>query len=164
MSSIEEALSVPANPGLSDFENLPVRQAGVEIPGAAGGLREAMKIEPQEFHMGDEGTIALNYKVQKVRFEPIDKDDPEGDQRRVHVFAVTGAAFVDSASVQSDIDAQTERIRLAKEKAQGVARLPLDPPDENQLLADHEAGDHAEGLVAGCPSCDLEVDLEAQGE
>lgn len=32
---------------LTDFEGLSVRQVGIEIPGAAGGLRDPLRIDPQ---------------------------------------------------------------------------------------------------------------------
>ena len=164
MTDLAQALADSSH--LSDFEGLAVRQAGVELPKAAGGLQEAMKIEPREIHQGDEGTIALSYTCQKVRFEPIDKDAPDGDQRRVHVLQVTGAAFIDSDVVNKEIADQSERIQRAKEEAKGISRLALADGDEEQedaLAEAHDNGDHAEGLVAGCPYCREEADLEAEG-
>lgn len=162
MSDLAQALADSSH--LSDFEGLAVRQAGVELPKAAGGLQEAMKIEPREIHQGDEGTIALSYTCQKVRFEPIDKDAPDGDQRRVHVLQVTGAAFVDSEIVTKEITDQSDRIQRAKEEAKGITRIPFGENQEDALAAAHDNGDHAEGLVAGCPYCQEEADLEAEGD
>lgn len=139
---------------LADFEGLAVRQVGIEIPGVAGGLRDAVKIDPQEFHQGDEGYIALNWRCVKVRFEPVDKDEPDGDQRRVHVFEVQTAMIVDESIVGDQITAQRERIRIAKEKAAGIARLDFDP---DNFAAGHAAGKHQK-LVKGCFACDEEVE------
>jgi hypothetical protein len=56
-----------------------------------------------------------------------------------------------------------ERIQLAKEAAKGITRLPYG----DELQDAHDRGDHAEGLVPGCPACDAEqaaLDAEAGGE
>lgn len=139
---------------LTDFEGLPVRQVGIEVPGVAGGLRDAIKIDPQEFHQGDEGYLTLRWKVGKVRFEPIDKEDPAGDQRRVHVFNVLSAAIVDGEQpAATALEDQKRRI----EEAAGIARLDFE--GEAKKL-EHEDGKHQE-LVDGCPLCDEEVEAEA---
>lgn len=146
---------------LTPFEGQDVRRASIEIPNAAGGLRDAMKIDPQEFHQGEEIYIVLKCVVQKVRFEPIDKADPSGDQNRVHVFNAEEATFVDADLVAEHVAAQTERIARAKERAEGISRLPTD--DEVERLADeHSDGDHASGLVPGCPECEDEAAAEAE--
>lgn len=138
---------------LTPFEGLPVRQVGIEVPGVAGGLRDAIKIEPQEFHQGDEGYLTLRWKVGKVRFEPIDKEDPGGDQRRVHVFNVLSAAIVDGEQpAATALDEQQRRI----EAAAGIARLDFE--GEAKKL-EHEAGEHQD-LVEGCPGCDEEIEAE----
>ena len=146
---------------LSQFENKAVRQVGVEIPGAAGGLRESMRIEPREFHQGERVHIVLACDVTKVRFEPIDKDDPAGDQRRVHVFAVDEATIVDAELVSAQLDEQRERLAKAKRDAAGT---PTFDDQIDQLIAQHESGDHQE-LQSDCPSCQEERDaMEAERE
>lgn len=146
---------------LSDFEGLPVRQAGVEMPGAAGGLRDAMKVAPQEFHKGEKVWIAIEGTISKIRFDPVEKDNPAGDQKRIHVIDVEGATFVDAEIVGEQIARMNERIQRQKEQDQGIARLPTD--DEVEALAEeHAEGAHASGLVAGCPECDNEAAAEAE--
>lgn len=146
---------------LTPFEGKDVRQSGVEMPGAAGGLKAAMKVDPQEFHQGDKVWIAIEGTIAKVRFEPIDKEDPGGDQRRVHVVAVEGATFVDEAVVGEQIRIMNERIERTKEREAGISRLPTD--DEVEALADeHADGGHASGLVPGCPECEDEAAAEAE--
>lgn len=145
---------------LNAFEGKDVRRAGIEIPNAAGGLRDAMKIEPREFHQGDEVYIVLKCIVQKVRFDPIDREDPAGDQERVHVFNAETATFVDEALVGDVLDQQRDRIQRAKEQAKGLAHLPT-PDEVDKLDTEHEDGLHAANLVAGCPRCDEEVALKA---
>lgn len=148
------------NHNLTDFEGLAVRQAGIEIPGAAGGLREAMKIDPQEFAKGEVVHVVLECVVNKIRHDSIDKDDPTGDQRRVHIFNVENAAIIDGELVAERIAEQRDRIERAKEQAAGVARLPT--KDELlRLEVEHEAGVH-KILVAGCLDCDAEAEAEAE--
>lgn len=144
---------------LADFEGKSVVEVGIEIPGAAGGLREAMKIDPVTFTQGETTFVVLQCKVGKVRFEPIDKDYLDGDQRRVHVFTVEGATMVDGDLVREHLDAQAERILLAREAAQGITRLPMEQDGvEFDLALVHADGGHASGLVDGCPVCRAEVE------
>lgn len=153
--------AAPAAQTLSDFEGKPVRQAGVEMPGAAGGLKAAMKVAPLEFHQGDKVFVAIEGTIGKVRFEPIDKEDPAGDQRRVHVIVVEGATFVDEDVVAGHIAKMQETIARKKEQSEGIARLPTD--DEVEALGEeHANGEHASGLVPGCPECDDEALKEAE--
>lgn len=155
---------VPISPPLADFEGLPVVEAGIEIPGAAGGLREAMKIAPATFHKGEETFVVLACRVGKVRFDPIDADYLDGPQRRVHVFVVTNATMVNGDIVRAQLNDQAERIRLAKEAAAGVTRLPY-TDDEFVHAQAHAAGEHADGLVAACPVCETErIAVEAEAE
>ncbi len=157
---------------LSSFEGLPVRQVGIEIPGAAGGLREAMKIDPAEFHHGDRVYVVLACDVQKVRFDPIDRAEPDGDQRRVHVFGVDTATIVEEELVRAHLDAQRERIDKANAQARmvdtsgevdpdAVVNGDPDEDDEAAVLGIHHAQGLHSDLVAGCPDCDAEVDAEA---
>lgn len=160
MTAPEQAAPLVAQP-LADFEGKAVRQAAVEMPGAAGGLREAMKMAPQEFHQGEKVFVAIEGTIGKVRFEPIDKTDPTGDQRRVHVIQVEGATFVDEEVVAGHIAKMQEAIARKKEQSEGISRLPTD--DEIEALGEeHANGEHASGLVPGCPDCDAEAAAEAE--
>lgn len=138
--------------GLTPFEGNEVVQVGVELPGAAGGLRAALRVDPREFHQGDKVYVVHETTCTKVRFEPIDKSDPKGPQRRVHVLAVASATTVDADLVATQLDAQRERIEAAK----GIQRLPYD--DEGELGLAHARGEHADAMAEGCPACDLERD------
>ena len=143
---------------LSPFCGQSVRQVGIEMPGAAGGLRDPMKIDPQEFDLGDEGHLLLHWRVGKVRFEPIDKDDPAGDLRRVHVFDVDEAAIVDGEEYVRVLAEQRARVALAKEKERGERRLG----DDFQLGRDHMDGKHEAAPKDGCPVCHRSPEAEAK--
>lgn len=149
---------------LSDFEGKAVRQAGLEIPSAAGGLREALAIAPQEFHQGDTVFVVFELVTQKVRFDPINKNAPDEDQRRVHVFTVKNATFVDEQIVRAQLDEQSRLAAEAREAREAARRQREGMPDLSdhidQLVAQHEAGGHAE-LVADCPACQDEEAAQA---
>ena len=128
-------------PPLTEFEGLPVEEVGVEMPNAAGGLQEAMKFDPVEWHHGDEHFIVLRCQVKKVRHDPIEKDDFAGPQRRVHILHVDSAAPIEAKHVQKTLNAYQERIQKKKEQAAGVERLPLGDNDEHRHRVDAEADD-----------------------
>lgn len=144
---------------LTDFEGLPVRQVGLEIPGAAGGLRDPLRVDPQEWHKGDRLYVVMELQVSKVRFDSIDKDDPGGDQRRVHITEVLGAAIVERELIATALEEQKRRVDAAAEAAAGVGHLQLDGGAEAQ--AAHDQGLHASGLVPGCPACEAELEAQA---
>lgn len=112
---------------LSDFEGLEVTQSSIEIPGAAGGFREALKVDPVELHKGQVIHAVLECEVQKIRHDSLDKEDLTGPQERVHILRVTGAAIVDRSLVGDALDAQAERIAAAKE-IEGQQKMPTTPP------------------------------------
>lgn len=134
----------PSPVALTPFEGSAVRKVGIEIPGAAGGLREALKFEPVELHKGETVYVVLECTVAKVRFDPTDKDDLlESDWTRVHVLDTESAALVDGNVVAEHLAEQKRRLQRAKEAAQGIDPLangdvkaddwgapgPLDEPD-----------------------------------
>lgn len=120
---------------LSEFEGLPVVAVGVEMPNAAGGLQEAMKFDPVEWHHGDEGYVVLHYTVNKVRFDPVVRGDIE-PLRRVHVLHVDQAAPIESKHVADHLAKARDRIQKAKEEAEGTQRLPLDGEDDPLPIGD----------------------------
>jgi hypothetical protein len=123
---------------LSEFEGLEVVEVGVEMPNAAGGLQEAMKFDPVEWHHGDQHFIVLRCQVKKVRFDPIEKDDFDGPQRRVHVLHVDQAAPIEAKHVQKQLSDYEDRIRKAKEEAEGVMSLDLDGENGDLPLGEED--------------------------
>lgn len=142
---------------LPAFEGHAVRRAGIEIPNAAGGLREAMKIDPQVIRQGERRFVVLEVVCQKVRHEPIDAEQPGGDQSRVHVLSAQAATFVDEDLVRDHLDAQKARIALAADDDSGQQRIG----HEQDLMVEHTAGRHKR-LRKGCPACEQERDLVKQ--
>lgn len=155
MTTLEAALADRSN--LNPFEGDEVLAAGMEIRNAAGGLNEAMSIDPVELHKGDEITVVLRCVVDKIRFDPV--KDTSG-LRRVHILLANDAAIVDDDVVSDALDRQADRIRRAKEEASGMIRLPYG----DDLQDAHASGGHADGLVDGCPDCDSEAAAAADGD
>lgn len=151
---------------LTDFEASPVIAAKIEIPDAAGGLREAMAVDPVELHHGDEGLVVLRYRVKKVRFDEAspklakDLGEEEGALVRVHVFETLEAMFMDDANLEKQVRENAVRVKLAVEEAAGKMALlnELDQPDDAELAAElvkaHKNGLHPHHAVVGCASCD----------
>lgn len=145
-----------ANTDLGEFEGSEILRVGIEIPGAAGGLRDALDIEPVVMHKDQEILVLIRGTVGKVRFDPV--KDTQG-VARVHVLNVSDATIVDGDVFESALDDQREKIERAREAAQGVQRLPMD----EELTVQHGEGAHAQGLVDGCPVCQSESDaVEAE--
>lgn len=172
MARAKKAQAPPAEPDavLGTFEGLPVLEVGIEIPSAAGGLREPLKVAPLILHGDDVAFVTFEFKAGKIRHDPIyNKDDGTlKGWRRVHVLVVLASAFVDEELVRDQLDEMARRVaerqeaeRLAKEKAKPQQRI--EPAIHSK---DHEQGRHAEGLVTDCPECEAEqaaADAEAAG-
>lgn len=139
---------------LGSFEGTPVVGTGIEIPSAAGGLRDALKIDPQVLHKGQRVMVLLDCEVGKIRHDPV-KDSDEWN--RVHILATNGATIVDGDVFDEALAAQADRIARAKDAESGQQRTD----DAMELAAAHDKGEHADGLVEGCPQCDAEVDALA---
>lgn len=151
--TLAEALA--ARP-LTPFEDRDVISAAIEIPNAAGGLREAMKFEPREMHHGDTVYVVMKCNVAKVRFDPIKDTDA---LMRVHVFHAEEASFIEGTAVESTLAEQREKIQRAKDAVDGIRRLPYG----DELQSEHDRGEH-EALVEGCPDCESEIEAQKAGD
>lgn len=162
----------PSGTKLSPFEDVDVVSSRIEIPDAAGGLREALKVEPVQLHIDDELHVVLHCRVKKVRFDPAGKGH-EGELTRVHVLETLEAAFIDADQVAEHIRENVDRVKREVERLAGVQRLDdamldddeqseLDAENEAAMIQAHKTGLHPQSTVAGCPSCaERELDREA---
>lgn len=164
---------MPTNPtALDPFEGLPVSSAGMEIPGAAGGLREAMKLDPVQLHKGQRVIVVLDTTVDKIRFDPLKDSD---GWKRVHVLAVEQGLIaavsggddgdeLDGGEAAQFIDRllteQRARLKEARDKYDNDLRRAKGQftIEEEALETEHADGQHAGELRDGCPSCDAERD------
>ena len=129
MSEATDMATALAARQLTPFEGRDVVGARVEIPGAAGGLREAMKVQPVEFRQGRKVYVLIECTVGPVKFDPVMvKGEDMGQDLRVHVLRAGTAAFVDEDFAREHIDGMNEKIRLANEEAAGILRIPGTEP------------------------------------
>lgn len=145
---------------LTPFEGRQVLSTGIEIPGAAGGLRDSLAVDPFEGHQGTKVFVLLETTVDKLRFDPV--KDTDG-WKRVHILAVELGLIVDAQDVEAMVAAQRVRIAehaAAKEASEKGGRIVY--PTDEELLEAHTNGDHADALIEGCVECQREVDLEAK--
>lgn len=97
------------------FEGLEVIGSRIEIRNIAGGLREAMDVAAVELHQGDEFDITLRCKTRGIRHDPVEKDEPDGSQYRVHIADASRAVIVDQSLAEKEFAEQAERIAHRKE-------------------------------------------------
>jgi hypothetical protein len=160
------AMAEPPAPSidLGTYQGLPVRGVGIEMPSAAGGLRDPMKVSPVLLQVGEHVFVTFELNPRKFRYDPIEEGDEVVGWNLVGILAVENATFVDEDLVRDQLDEMAERVEamreaeaLEKEKAKGIRRIG----GAEHLSADHAEGRHSEGLVEGCPECQAEVDAEA---
>jgi hypothetical protein len=170
MTDLSTALSDTS--GLTAYKGRDVLRTSIAIRKAGDGLSEAMGLDPVELVIGDHVFVVLDCVVAHHDYGPIkDTDCLELKQ----VLNAEGATLVDEELVRKHLDDQQDRVRLARERAQGVQRLGFDgdkAPDGDEmaeaeaLAAQHHAGVHDE-LRDGCPLCDDEraaLDAEARAD
>ncbi|MGH9095130.1 MAG: hypothetical protein ACRDXE_08210 [Acidimicrobiales bacterium] len=111
---------------LTPFEDRDVTRSSIEIPGAAGGLQEALTVEPVEIHHGDERYLVMKVVCTKVRFDPIKDSDALA---RVQILKpVEGmSTFIGAEYVEKMVLEQKEKIDRLREEASGIMRLPEGP-------------------------------------
>lgn len=140
-------------------DGLPVVATDLELRQVGGGLTKPLRVDPQTFEQGTRVIVSYEAVVRSVRFDPIDNNEPHGEQARVHI-AYPETAIVQRADkagpIKTDLDSMREQIQRVEEAEKGIMRLATD----EELHAAHEAGEHAGGLVDGCADCEHETDLE----
>lgn len=159
MSAAEAIVPNPEVLGIGQtFEGKTIIGIGTEIPGIAGGLRDAMRFSPVAFGEGEPFTLVLTGVCQKIRFDPDDKKDPGGDQLRVQILDAQEGLFIDQSIVKDVLAAHRKLIeagKIAEEEAKGISRLSFSD-DEATMGEAHARGEHSEFLEDGCPVCALE--------
>lgn len=135
---------------LPEFEGLPTLEVSLEVRGIEGGLNEGLTIAPAVFHRGDRVFLLVEGTVDAILHKSV--ADREG-WRRAHVLRVDAGTIVDAEFAEARLEDHARRL----EEARGLQRLPFD----EELLAAHERGEHADGLVEGCVECDREIEAKA---
>jgi hypothetical protein len=133
---------------LTTFEGRPVVQSAIEIPGAGGGLRDALSVEPREWHKGQRVVVVLDTTVDKIRFDSLKEQGEDlGEDRRVHVLSVDQATIVSPELVEAHLSAQAAKIAQAKAAAKEL---------DGQTSLDEVAGPSPVDVEAAGPSARAE--------
>jgi hypothetical protein len=103
------------------FEGQGVFKSAVEIRNAAGGLNEALEIEPRVDQIGDTLFVVLRCDVTGVEHRPIKGD--EGNLARVHALRATDCTIADAALVSAIIDDQRAKIQKRRDEIAGQKAL-----------------------------------------
>lgn len=108
---------------LAAFDGREVTAVGIKVTNAGDGLSDAMRVDPTEFRLGERVIVVLDTIVGRVEHTALD-DVADGPVRRDHVLRAEGATIVDLTIVQEHLRVQADRIRRAREAAQGIQRIP----------------------------------------
>lgn len=99
----------------------------LEIRNIAGGLVDAMDVNPVVLHQGDEFDVTVRCKLRSIRHDPEDKDDPAGPQWRVQIASAQRAVIVDPSIAEKEFAAQAELL-AQREQVKGQQKLATAPP------------------------------------
>lgn len=144
----DSVLNPPAGSvsALSDFEGTPVVKSTIAIAKAGDGLSEALEINPQEMHVGDEGFFILRAGVRRVIHKPFDTLGNE--LVREHTMDTIEIVQVDKAEVDELLRDRLDKVRKAAEEKRGIQRL-----DDAAKAAEAESA-AAEGAPASVTAID----------
>ena len=174
---LDKAQAMADTSKLEPYKGHDVLRTGIKITNAGDGLSSAMAIAPQELELGAEVYVILKCEVVSHEYDPIkDTDALELTQ----VLKAGDSTLADKDLVADLVAQQAAKILEAKERAAGLLRIefpdapagdgPQDGGDGDEeeetavLVRQHSQGVHADGLREGCPPCDAEAALAAQGE
>jgi hypothetical protein len=124
---MSDLAAATADTQLTPYRGRDVRRVIVKITKAGDSLSESLGIEPIELEMGDRVFVLLEAVVgphkHKVMpgYEPTEKDAPLVIEMELITQTVT---VVDETLAGKPLDAQRERLRVAKDEAKGVTSLP----------------------------------------
>lgn len=136
---------------LPPYGGLPVVRTAIKVTNAGDGLSQGLAIDPEVLPLGSRVYVVLECVVDSHEHDRVlDKGNDTGLLILNQVLKAGTGTLIEGEVVRDAIAQQADRIQRAKDEAAGRARLPL--PEE--LQAQHDDGQHADGLVPGCPACD----------
>lgn len=142
---------------LGTFEGLPILDITVAITKAGDGLSNALKANPHRFPKGSRTLLLLEVEAGAVAHKPAKDADAWIEVRTLEAVGVAFVPKTLAPEVTRLITETNERVKEAIERERGVNRLPVG----EAFAKAHDAGDHASGLVPGCPTCQEEADAMA---
>lgn len=144
----------PTGP-LPEYGGQPVMRTVIALRNAGDGLSAGMAIDPELLPIGSTVHVVTECVVVAHNHKPLRGGTPDYLELE-QVLSAGTAVLVAPDLVAEVLDRQRTKLMSAKEAAAGVGHLPVAGYDEDMLAA-HDAGLHAVGLVPGCVECDTEA-------
>jgi hypothetical protein len=108
---------------LPEFEGQTVHKAALRIINAGDGLSEALELEPQALHMGDEVCFVLKGKVSQVNH----KEGKDNAVIRLHTVSCSGIAAIDQETAETALTGEAERLAKLRDERDGQQRIDDEP-------------------------------------
>lgn len=104
---------------LPAFEELAVHKSTLRITKAGDGLSEALDLEPQALHLGDEVCFVIRGKVNQVNH----REGQDNAIVRQHTVAVEAIAPVDPSTADQVIAEENDRLAKLRDERNGQQRI-----------------------------------------
>lgn len=117
----------PADQALPAFDGREVTRATVRITKAGDGLSEALQVQPEALHGGDDVFYVLRGVVRQINHRFGDEDDDP--ITRQHTIETIGITKIDPKLAEKLLNEAAEKLAQAKAAAAGDATL-LDQDDD----------------------------------
>lgn len=150
------SVTPPADDPLGSYAGRRVISTALRITKAGDGLSDGMSIEPELLEPGQTYYVVLPI----IPMKHVHKLDSEIGMYRLEQVceAQAGATFVSEDLVHEVVEKQRARIQAWRDEQEGKRKLF---GTAVELTAEHDLGQHADGLRAGCPQCQAEIDASA---
>lgn len=150
------SVTPPDSDPLGSYAGRRVISTSLRITKAGDGLSDGMTIEPDLLEPGQVYYVVLPI----VPTKHVHKLDSEIGMYRLEQVceAQAGATFVSEDLVKEVVEKQRARIQAWRDEQEGKRKLF---GTAVELTAEHDLGQHADGLRAGCPLCQEEIDASA---
>lgn len=138
------ATALANTPGkLPDYAGRSVIRTAIKVTNAGDGLSQGVAIDPQVLPVGATVYVVLECVVDSHEHDRVlDKGNDTGLLLLNQVLKAGTGTIIDADLVREAIDHQADKIRLAREQAAGVQRLPLgDAPADPEPTDDETAAD-----------------------
>lgn len=154
MSNAEQMAAAPLDRTvLGEYRGKDIIRTSVAIQKTGDGLSESMSIDPQILEIDETGYALIEYEVDHHEPKRIPGTECLELKQVLHAKTVT---IVDEDYAAERIESQKAKNQRAKD-----ARKQQGSIDTTLLETQHNDGNHASGLVDGCPICDTERQAEA---
>jgi hypothetical protein len=104
---------------LPAFEDAVVHKSTVRVVKTGDGLSEALDLEPQALHLGDEVCFVIRGKVSQVNH----REGTDNAIVRQHTVECTGIAPIDQGTADEMIANEADRIAKLRDEKNGHQRI-----------------------------------------